>query len=162
MPIIRTPCPVHPVLDPPHPNLQSPHLYPLIHRHSTHTLTPPKVQLQYFCATLPPSLLTTLQPHHQSSPQIHRNSMSSQFQKPRRTSTVVDPYATPAVYYGESHSKRHLRARTYSVVSLLFFFVTVALSDSSQHHDGDDARNSIVNYNISGSRFHGRRASHGT
>lgn len=69
--------------------------------------------------------------------------MSSQFQKPRRTSTVVDPFATPAVYYGESHSKRHLRARTYSV-----------------NHDTEDNRNAIINYNISGSRFHGRRASH--
>ncbi|KAI8930915.1 hypothetical protein NX059_011930 [Plenodomus lindquistii] len=40
--------------------------------------------------------------------------MSSQYSKPRRTSTALDPYATPAVYYGESHSRKHIRARTYS------------------------------------------------
>ncbi|KAL6705097.1 alpha,alpha-trehalase nth1 [Coniothyrium glycines] len=40
--------------------------------------------------------------------------MSSQSQKPRRTSTVLDPYAAPHVYYGESHSRKHIRARTYS------------------------------------------------
>ncbi|KAF2623872.1 glycoside hydrolase family 37 protein [Macroventuria anomochaeta] len=41
--------------------------------------------------------------------------MSSQSLKPRRTSTVAhDPLATPQVYYGESHSRKHVRARTYS------------------------------------------------
>ncbi|KZM27367.1 Alpha,alpha-trehalase [Ascochyta rabiei] len=41
--------------------------------------------------------------------------MSSQPSKPRRTSTVAhDPLATPQVYYGESHSRKHARARTYS------------------------------------------------
>lgn len=41
--------------------------------------------------------------------------MSSQSSKPRRTSTVAhDPLATPQVYYGESHSRKHARARTYS------------------------------------------------
>ncbi|KAJ4337776.1 alpha,alpha-trehalase nth1 [Ascochyta clinopodiicola] len=41
--------------------------------------------------------------------------MSSQPSKPRRTSTVAhDPLATPQVYYGESHSRKHPRARTYS------------------------------------------------
>jgi hypothetical protein len=43
--------------------------------------------------------------------------MSSQSLKPRRTSTVLDPYAAPHIYYGESHSKKHVRARTYSAVS---------------------------------------------
>ncbi|KAJ4318299.1 alpha,alpha-trehalase nth1 [Neodidymelliopsis sp. IMI 364377] len=41
--------------------------------------------------------------------------MSSQSSKPRRTSTAAhDPLATPQVYYGESHSRKHPRARTYS------------------------------------------------
>jgi len=40
--------------------------------------------------------------------------MSSQYSKPRRTSTVLDPLAHPQVYYGESHSRNHNRARTYS------------------------------------------------
>lgn len=43
--------------------------------------------------------------------------MSSQYSKPRRTSTVLDPLAHPGVYYGESHSRKHARARTYSAVS---------------------------------------------
>jgi alpha,alpha-trehalase len=42
--------------------------------------------------------------------------MSSQYPKPRRTSTVLDPYAHPHVYYGESHTRKHARARTYSAV----------------------------------------------
>lgn len=47
--------------------------------------------------------------------------MTSQSSKPRRTSTVAhDPLATPQVYYGESHSRRHPRARTYSAVSAMF------------------------------------------
>lgn len=40
--------------------------------------------------------------------------MSSQYSKPRRSSTALDPYAAPHVYYGESHSRKHIRARTYS------------------------------------------------
>ncbi|KAH7411990.1 neutral trehalase [Phaeosphaeria sp. MPI-PUGE-AT-0046c] len=41
--------------------------------------------------------------------------MSSQSTKPRRSSSaVLDPLAHPQVYYGESHSLKHNRARTYS------------------------------------------------
>ncbi|KAH3914979.1 trehalase [Parastagonospora nodorum] len=40
--------------------------------------------------------------------------MSSQPLKTRRTSSVQDPLAHPHVYYGESHSRKHNRARTYS------------------------------------------------
>lgn len=43
--------------------------------------------------------------------------MTSQSSKPRRSSTVIDPYATPGVYYGENHDRKHARARTYSAVS---------------------------------------------
>ncbi|KAL5373240.1 hypothetical protein DPSP01_012871 [Paraphaeosphaeria sporulosa] len=42
--------------------------------------------------------------------------MTSQSSRPRRSSTVLDPYATPGVYYGESHDRKHARARTYSAV----------------------------------------------
>lgn len=67
--------------------------------------------------------------------------MSSQSQGPRRSSSVFDPYAAPAVYYGESHSKKHTRARTFSV-----------------NHNVDGGRNAIAT--LSGTRFHGRRTSH--
>jgi hypothetical protein len=45
--------------------------------------------------------------------------MSSQYSKPRRTSTTTDPLAHPGIYYGESHTRRHARARTYSAVRRL-------------------------------------------
>ncbi|KAF2634424.1 neutral trehalase short isoform [Massarina eburnea CBS 473.64] len=42
--------------------------------------------------------------------------MPSQFSKPRRSSTVLDPYAAPHIYYGDD-SRNHFRARTYSAVA---------------------------------------------
>ncbi|KAF2647572.1 glycoside hydrolase family 37 protein [Lophiostoma macrostomum CBS 122681] len=41
--------------------------------------------------------------------------MSSQSPKPRRSSTHLDPYAAPHIYYGASH-RNHARARTYSAL----------------------------------------------
>ncbi|KAJ6285459.1 trehalase-domain-containing protein [Bipolaris maydis] len=61
--------------------------------------SPPAHSVPPACPALPSSL-----PH----------SMSSQPSKARRTSSVVDPYAAPHIYYGESHSQKHPRARTYS------------------------------------------------
>lgn len=44
-------------------------------------------------------------------------SMSSQSLKPRRSSTALDPYAAPHIYYGDHTARNHARARTYSAVS---------------------------------------------
>jgi alpha,alpha-trehalase len=42
--------------------------------------------------------------------------MTSQYFKPRRTSTIaLDPLSAPHVYYGESH-KKHAKNRTYSAI----------------------------------------------
>ena len=43
--------------------------------------------------------------------------MSSQSLKPRRSSTALDPYAAPHIYYSDQHDRKHARARTYSAVS---------------------------------------------
>jgi len=71
--------------------------------------------------------------------------MSSQSLKPRRSSTVLDPYAAPALYYGgDHHLKHHVRARTYSA----------AVDSHSQ-----SGRNHIIE---TSKGFPGRRISHGT
>ncbi|KAF2260919.1 neutral trehalase [Lojkania enalia] len=67
--------------------------------------------------------------------------MSSQSLKPRQSSTLEpDPYAAAHIYYGNSHRRKHDRARTYSA--------TVE----------DSGRNRIV-HKVDG-KFAGRRISH--
>ncbi|KAF1950624.1 neutral trehalase short isoform [Byssothecium circinans] len=43
--------------------------------------------------------------------------MTSQSPRPRRASTVFDPYAAPHIYYGDNHDRNHFRARTYSAAA---------------------------------------------
>ncbi|KAF2119232.1 neutral trehalase [Lophiotrema nucula] len=68
--------------------------------------------------------------------------MSSQSQKPRRISTAnIDPYAAAHIYYGDTHHRKHDRARTYSA-----------------HADGNVGPNFLP---IRGDgKFPGRRISH--
>ncbi|CAI6342151.1 unnamed protein product [Periconia digitata] len=40
--------------------------------------------------------------------------MTSQSSKTRQTSTVLDPYAAPHIYYGDNNNRNHFRARTFS------------------------------------------------
>jgi alpha,alpha-trehalase len=84
--------------------------------------------------------------------------MSSQYPKPRRTSTVLDPYAHPHVYYGESHTRKHARARTYSAVRTVRSGDDGTLNANTPQNVDRAGRNAPFTEGVSA----GRRISHGT